>query len=309
MVNISYIDYKSFGRCVEVSNGTIDFVATLDFGPRIIRFGLVGGENEFYEDSDFQISLNSPEFKEKFGSDIGWRIYGGHRLWTSPEGNPRSYYPDNEPVMCVEIPNGVRLTPPPQKWTNLQTEIEITISGDNAVDVTHRLTNVGAWGCEAAIWALSVMAQGGLEVVPQPTLDTGLLHNRILAVWPYTKMNDSRVYWGDKYITLRQDKTADCVLKFGINSQHGYAAYFNHGNMFVKYFPVGGANYPDGGMSFETYTNNLMLEIESLGELRVIAPGECVSHTERWQLFGNVERPAVDDENGIAEILEKFLKI
>ena len=29
------------------------------------------------------------------------------------------------------------------------------------------------------------------------------------------------------------------------------------------------AKYPDGGVSFETYTNNIMLEFETLGELKI----------------------------------------
>ncbi|MEM2960208.1 MAG: hypothetical protein QXU67_01245, partial [Candidatus Bathyarchaeia archaeon] len=31
-------------------------------------------------------------------SDGFWRIYGGHRLWSSPEAKPRSYSLDNQPV-------------------------------------------------------------------------------------------------------------------------------------------------------------------------------------------------------------------
>jgi len=307
MITTKEITYGKFGRCVQVSNGTIDFVATLDLGPRIIRFGFCNGENELYEDIDNNLTNNNPEFKEKFESDEGWFIYGGHRLWSSPEAEPRSYYPDNEPVKYEEIPNGVRLTPPPQKWTNLQFEMELTISSENSVEVFHKITNIGAWHSEFAIWALTVMAQNGLEIVPLATKETGLLPNRKLAIWAYTNMADSRVNWGSKYVTVKQDPNADSAFKFGTNCEDGWAAYFNHGNLFVKRFPADGENYPDGGMSFETYTNQYIMEIESLGELKNVAPSESITHTEQWQLIKGVERPNSTDESTVAAIIEKYV--
>jgi len=307
MIKINEINYPNFGKCVEVSNGTIEFVATLDIGPRIIRFGFVGGENEFYEDVNQAVTLDRPELREKFASDKGWWIMGGHRLWNSPEAL-RTYYPDYDPVKYEEISNGVRLTPPPQKWTNLQNQMDVIITGDNSVEVIHRITNVGAYPTEFAVWALSVMAPGGLEVVPVPKYDSGFLGNCWLGLWPYTKMNDDRVYWGDKYITVKQDPNADCAFKFGISSEHGWAAYFNHGNVFVKYFDTNGKNYPDNGMNYETYTNPHFLEVESLGELKSFEPGETAEHTETWQLFKDVPRPSNNNETELAEVVKKYVK-
>ncbi|MCL2839053.1 MAG: DUF4380 domain-containing protein [Oscillospiraceae bacterium] len=308
MITIKEINYKNFGRCVEVSNGTIDFVATLDIGPRIIRFGFVGGENAFWEDIDRVITEPEPFTDADFGVDKKWYIYGGHRLWLSPEASPRTYYPEDEPVKYEKIADGtgVRLTPPPQKWTNVQNEIEIAITGDNSVEIKHFITNIGAYPSEFAIWALSVMAQNGKSVIPMPAWDTGLVSNRQMAIWPYTKMNDERVYWGDKYITLKHDVNVKRAIKFGINSEHGWAAYFNHGNMFVKRFPVDGKVYPDGGMSYETYANEHFFELESLGELKNVAPGETITHKEQWQLFADVPRPS-DDEGEIAAVVGKYI--
>jgi len=291
-ITIKEITYGKWGRCVEISNGVIDLVATLDFGPRIIRFGLVGGTNEFFEDSNDVLSQNGNSAFEIFGDEGYWHIYGGHRLWTSPEAMPRSYYPDNEPVNYTVIPNGVRLTPPPQAWNELQMEMEVTITDNGIVNVAHKITNIGAWEAEFAAWALTVMKIGGLEVIPQPNRDTDLLGNRIIALWPYTAMNDSRVNWGKDFITLRPSAQSKSAFKFGINNEHGLATYFNHGNLFIKrYSPIEDGNYPDGGVSFETYTNNTMVEIETLGELKKVKPNETVTHVETWELIANVSEP------------------
>jgi len=305
-VTVRKIEYGVWGNCVEVSNGNVDLVATLDIGPRIIRFGVCDGPNEFFEDKNDELNKNGNSAFDIYGDEGYWHIYGGHRLWTSPEAFPRSYYPDNEPVDCVEIENGVRLTPPPQAWNEIQTELVVVMNEDGVVTVTHNITNIGSWQQEFAIWALTVLKIGGLEVVPQPNKDTGLLGNRILALWPYTNMNDSRVSWGRDYITLRPSKSSKSAFKFGINNEKGFSVYFNHGNMFVKkYNHIDGGIYPDGGVSFETYTNNLMCEMETLGELKKVQPGETISHDETWNLIPNVSEPETNEE--IETIIKEYL--
>ena len=46
------------------------------------------------------------------------------------------------------------------------------------------------------------MAPGGKEVVPQGRRDTGLLPNRVVSLWPYSRLDDPRVHWGERYIFL-----------------------------------------------------------------------------------------------------------
>jgi hypothetical protein len=54
--------------------------------------------------------------------------------------------------------------------------------------------------------------------------------------------------------------------------------------------------YPDFGCSFETFTNNEFLEMETLGPLtKVPAEGE-VEQVEHWALYKNVELHELNDE-------------
>jgi len=310
-MEINEIQYGNWGKCISISNGSIELIATVDIGPRIIRFGKIGGENVMFEDtSDL---LNKEEckelFAEKFGAEKGvWHIRGGHRLWMSPEYLPRTYYPDNEPVKYEITANGVILTPPAQVWNQVQYEIEITMDEkEDKVSINHKITNIAPFNTEFSPWALTVLAQGGKEIIPQNTKDTGLLGNRLLALWPYTKMTDKRVFWGDKYITLRQDPNADSAFKLGMDSEHCWAAYLIHGDMFVKYYesnPDG--TYPDGGMNFETYTAKYFLEMETLGELKSVAPGETVSHKETWKYIKDVA-PVSDNDEEIQALVDKYI--
>lgn len=288
-VKVKKKEYKGWKNCIEVSNGIIDLIATTDVGPRIIRFGFVGKENEFYE-ADDQVGTT--------GGDE-WKIYGGHRLWHSPEEKPRTYELDNTKIEWEKKKNGIILEQPVEPWALIKKEIEISMSPDSPrVTVLHRLTNKGAWAVELALWALTVMAPGGKEIVPQVTRDTGLLPNRMISLWPYTKMNDPRVYWGEKYITLQQDPKTITTFKFGIPNEDGWAGYVNHGHLFVKQFPfIEDVIYPDfSGSSYETYTCGDFLEMESLTPLVLLEPEESISHTEVWTLYDNAEIPRTEDE-------------
>ncbi len=306
-VTVKSVTYGQWGNAVEISNGSVELVASLDFGPRILRFGFVGGENVFFEDTDRRIEEKGDSFK-KYGENAAWRIYGGHRLWTSPETSPRTYYPDNDPVKWEKVEGGVILRPDEERWTQTQKEIEIRLAADkNEVTVLHRITNTGAWPVQFAPWALSVMAAGGKVVVPHATRETGYLPNKIISLWPYSKMNDKRVYWGEKFIVLHQGP-GETPFKFGSNDEAGWAAYHNNGTLFIKYYnPVLDGNYPDYGVSFESYTCDHFIEVETLGELRTVQPQETVTHREVWNLFQGVELPE-RDEAAIERELGKFLK-
>lgn len=310
MIEVKETTYGSWGNCIKITNGTVELFATVDFGPRIIRYGKAGGVNVMFEDINDEINKNEcPDiFAEAFGAEKGvWHIRGGHRLWVGPEYLPRTYYPDNEPVEYKITKNGVILTPPLQVWNNLQYVIEIAMEEDGTVKLCHQITNKAPFASEFAPWALSVLAKDGFEVFPQPTKDTGFLSNRQMALWPYTRLTDDRVYWGDKYITLKQDKNAEVPFKVGINCDFGWAAYFLGGDMFVKRFDYNeNATYPDGGMNFETYTSHAFLEMESLGELKSVQPGETVCHNETWQYFIDVPCPGSDEEK-IDEIAKKYI--
>lgn len=297
-IEITKINYKNFGQCLKITNGIIEAVVTIDIGPRVIRFAFVNGENFFHEDIDRESAMSGEPLEAVFGKGSTWYAYGGHRLWLSPENLPLSYYPDNDPVKWNKIPGGIELLPPAQRVNDMQYRIELVMSEDKAsMSVKHYVTNLGSITQKRSLWSLTILRRDGMEVVPQPLLNTGLLANRVLAMWPYSDMSDNRVYWGKKYVTMRQDTGIKSAFKFGINNDRSWAGYFVNNGMFVKKYnhnPNG--NYPDYGVSFETFTNNLILEMETLSELTDITPGSTAFHSEDWSLINNVECPSANDE-------------
>ena len=87
-----------------------------------------------------------------------------------------------------------------------------------------------------------------------------------------------------------------------------WIGYLNNGALFVDASAMRTAHYPDGGCNFETFTNQDMLEMESLGPIVTLEPGKSVEHTEVWDLVGDVKdfRTAAEiDKNIKARVISK----
>ena len=256
-IDIKELEYENYGKCVSVSNGIIEAVVTVDLGPRFVRFGFCGEKNLFYNDLELKGSIYSEEFDELFGEGCKYYHYGGHRLWLSPESYPSTYYPDNEPVVYGILKDGVSFTPAKQRHNDMQLSFELMMS-ENATDimVVHSAKNCSKDEQTLALWAITMMNPGGLEIIPQNQGGSDLLPNRNLVLWPYTDLHDKRVHWGKQYITLRHDPAAEAgnCFKIGIDNLLGWAAYVNDGYAIIKRFVHNPrAAYPDFGASYETY--------------------------------------------------------
>lgn len=284
MVEVEEISFSGWDKCIKIANGTIELVATLEVGPRIIRFGFSNQDNEFAVDNGQLESVGGEE----------WNVYGGHRLWHAPEHEERSYLPDNDPVDYEKTEKGVRLIQPTQEKSKIQKEMEIEIDPtEPKVEVLHRLINRGLWEIELAPWALSVMSSGGKAIVPFSRGNPdSLLPDRSITLWPYTKLEDERLQLKNEFIFLNQNEKIEDPIKIGAMVKDGWIAYWNRHHLFVKRFEFDeDGNYPDVGCSVESYTNDFMLEFETLGPLEKMDPGDAVEHSESWELFDDVPEP------------------
>jgi hypothetical protein len=269
----------------------------MDSSPRIVRFNPIGQPNMF-ADLGNEL-LNTPH------GDFYFR--GGHRLWHSPEAMPRTYIPDHEGATVSEIPGGVRIDQPTETWTNIAKSIEIRLNPERAqVIVQHELRNDGPWDVELAPWALSMFRQGGVGIFPQPVGNTdpaGLLANRQVTIWPYTRVNDPRLIWRDDCLLIRANPALPPV-KIGYFNPHGWQGYWLDGILFIKHFdPQPGATFPDGGCNTETYCNHKFIELETLGALKKLAPGATVIHNETWEVYDQLDQPFIPAE--VVEFLSK----
>ena len=124
LLELKEIDFENYGKCVQLSNGVIDVVVTIDCGPRIVRFGFVGGENVLYNDLERKYKMQNAFMDDYYSEGAACYFYGGHRLWLAPEKMPESYFPDNDPVIYALLPDGVTFSSAKQKQNEVQTRLK-----------------------------------------------------------------------------------------------------------------------------------------------------------------------------------------
>ena len=274
-----------FGKVLSLCAGGIKLSVTTDIGPRVIFYGKEGGENILFEDINDEVNkpeeLMDPVLKGKGG----WHIYGGHRLWKSPEYMD-TYYPDNAPVKTEILPNGAVFTAPVELTTGLEKSVKITMDEKGVATLEHKFVNKGEkQTTPIAMWALTVMDGGAEAHLPLDTSDTAFLPNRNIVHWCYNKVDDRRLKISDDDIVIGFDKSVPHPLKVGTMNTLGYVFAFTKAGKFTIKLPApDGGVYPDFSCNVESYTYNLFTEIETLSSLFTLKPGESRTHTEVWSL-------------------------
>jgi hypothetical protein len=285
-LGVEKLAYAGWPNCYRLTDGEVELVVTTDVGPRIIRYGFVGGQNLFWEN----------QYQAGKSGEAYWQMRGGHRLWVAPEIVLVTYALDNGPIDGRITENSVAVA----QRAPIQKEMIITLLKDGRVEILHALKNCGNEVVQLAAWPVSVMAQGGLAIAAFPkrcSHEESFLPTNPLVMWAYTDFSDNRWMFTHRYVMLRQNTAVSRPQKAGLFNECTFAAYLLGTELFVKQCrATREATYPDFGSSFEMFTNNDFLELETLGPLVRLAPGESTTHTEHWSLHRGVQFESLCDD-------------
>ena len=279
--------------CVSLQNDFIELLVTKSIGPRIISLRLPGGKNLFAELPD-SISQR-PDGKD-------YHFYGGHRLWISPEDPIRSYGMDDKPVEINPLEGGLSIRKAVEPESGFEKTLQLKLHPDRSrVTISHKLTNRSEHIVECAVWAITQFLTGGVAILPQSQIDTGLLPNRIISLWPYTDVSTSRLHLGNQFVLIQAEM--DTPFKIGFANPRGWLAYWLNGTLFVKraaYDPQ--RQYGDFNSSSECYCNQDFLELETLSPLELVKPGMTITHQETWDLYSDIAKP--ENESAVQKLVE-----
>ena len=303
-MNPEIISYHGWHNTLRLANEDMELFVTTDVGPRILVYKTPLGENVL------------KTFDEQLGSsgELEWRIRGGHRLWLAPEDPTLSYHLDNGPAAWRydSFSGEVVVESVQDAPQRIRKTLGILFAAQGSrVSLRHTVVNEGDQPIMLAVWALTVMQAEGLEIIPQPPLGEhprDLLPNRGIVLWAYSDLSDLRLTLGSRFWLLRQ--AADYPpIKIGLAHRERWIAYVLGETLYLKIFEYDPtAAYPDGGCNFETFTDSEMLEIESLGPLVTLQPGESTDHHETWHLFPLTDQLVIDSEEALAEWIAPFLE-
>lgn len=248
----------------------VDYLTTI--GPRIIAL--------YAKQANLELLVQTP--------DIHWPtphgeyyLYGGHRVWKAPEDS--FYNCPEDHVTIITDKDRVTLRSSVD-GSGLQKEISFCLD-ENRVLLTHQITWHGQEPIELAPWTITQLPLGGVAILPQSDIPAGSMPTRSLAVWPYASIADLRLELHDELI-LVYGSADEKVFKAGSYNPFGWAAYLLDKVLFVKRFPVSDfRTLPDMGSNVEVFVWDSYLELETLGKLTSLNPGESVIFEETWEVI------------------------
>jgi hypothetical protein len=298
-VTITKNDYHGWPNSYRVTNGLIEAQVVTDVGPRIVELRSAGGPNLLHTRAAELGRSGEPQ----------WTFRGGWRLWLAPERTETTYALDNA-ACTVEVIDGstLQVTGPVQPAAGVQKRIAVSLDAATPrLRVRSDIRNVSDHPLTYAAWSLPVLRRGGRAFVP---LDVGPLTAfdaiRRLILWSYTGIADPRYRFGDRLIEIDHARVTapppgqtgrrDDESKIGVDSAQGWVAYLLHDTLFLKRFAHDArGEYPDGGSTIEVYSSHEFLELEHLGPLTTIQPGEAIVFVEDWWIFRDARIPAATD--------------
>jgi hypothetical protein len=259
-------------------------------GPRIIRL----------YSKQAGVELLAPSFEKHWTTPHGeYYLYGGHRIWKAPE---EPFYNCPEDNVCV-VKECERVTLQNRvDASGLQKEISFRLD-ENRVRLMHRLLWHGTEPIELAPWTITQVMLGGVAILPQSGVREGSAPTRSLAIFPYSNLTEPRLELHDD-VVLVHGIAAQNFFKVGSYNSLGWAAYLLEKVLFIKHFPVGDfRRLPDMGSNAEVYVHDEYLELETLGELVWLKPGEAVTFEETWEVIPGAYSV---DVNGARAIIKQL---
>lgn len=260
---------------VRLTAGSIQATVATGFGPRVIGFGAANGPNLFAELSNAGIDL--PDGRR-------FVFHGGHRLWVAPEEPARTYEPDADPVEIAETTAGLVVAQSTTTADGLVKSLELSAVGEATLEVRNVITNRSTDDVAVVPWAITQLAPGGIGILPHgiPGAD-GPQASTMLVGWPYTDLADPGLHIETDLVLVATDRSTP--TKIGTDLQRGWLAYVMGERVFVKRANhVEGAYFVDRGAAAQIYCDGSFIELETLGPLQTLAPGDAATLVETWTL-------------------------
>lgn len=284
-LNVKEIESEQFGNCVQINYETMEILVTLDYGPRIISVRNNNGINPIYNEIDPTLEKNH-----------------GHKMRITLDKSTNGIYCDNSPVRYSPMAEGVRFVQTITEPVQLEVIMDVYFSEDGDLTVEHSVFNKSKEEVKLSIYTETPFISDGFVFIPQGTVITPERPSRIITLWDECKWSDSRLFIGDRYVTVHSDNNTGDVprLKIGVNDTEGIVGFIGKkANFIKKYTHNRNALYPFYNCSAFATENNGYLSIQMTSPFYLIEPDEAARHIEVWKLTDNTFPCEYNNEDNI----------
>jgi hypothetical protein len=284
MEGTGHTDYFGHKNCIVLENADTRVVLTGEGGGRVLEYAFKG-KNSMY------LSPTQKGWTWDKSQEPPWEGPTGGRTDIGPEttipAHPELWLGDWQAE--ITGPRQARLTSVEDGPTGVQLirEFRLAETGSH-LSCTQIMRNVSdehkSWGH----WSRTFAPGGGIVVIPLSKTSRFPQHYIRYGPGPVMNFqpNDANIRQRDGYLEVLGTPEQ---AKLGMDSMEGWFAYLmHHDQMFVKRYRT----YPDrvyGEMAALTisiwYYKNEMCELEPIGPLEDLDPGEAAAFVEDWYLL------------------------
>ena len=272
--------YHGWADCIWLGNGIVELVVVPQIG-RILRYGFVGKANVLFENAALQGRMHADAWN---GAD--WLNFGGDKLWPAPQsvwGFPPDPQIDGRPQQVEILPGPrVRLVSQASESYGIRFEREIALDRAGAgITITNTMRNVSSTPRTWGVWQITQLADPTVAVMPRSR--TGRMPAGFHVIQPPEK---GAVQADRNEVRFRRSPRVPG--KIGGDARGGWLAADVGADRFTCSTAVEpNATYCDGGCPLEIWSNPdplKYMELELLGPVRTLGPGETATLVVRWNL-------------------------
>lgn len=303
ITKVEKITYRGWVDSYRLTSGAFSIVVVPEIGGRIMEYS-VNGKNVIWE--------NSEEFGQAYPVSKEWHNYGGHKTWIAFK-DKRVWPPD--PLLdfgkaSVEVLKGssgkivLRIYGAASLKSGVTFTKEISMHDSGEVRITHRMHNISPHNVSYSIWNVTQVDSPQYIVFPinkHSKFPQGVTD---LESIPRKK---GQVQLKDGLCIIRFTRDS---CKLGSDTDGKWMLMLRDNLAYMKTFSpiINGAKYPDGGCCVEIYADPTYpyMEMELLGPVLNLRPGEHSELEEKWHLFELIQ--PVSCENSITESINQLRK-
>jgi hypothetical protein len=279
--------YHGWNDAIWLDNGKVEAVVVPSIG-RVMQFRFKGEGDVLWENESMRghpMPVNPWSTPGSFGGDKTWPA--PQSVWNWP---PPDVF-DSSPLSVAVDGNSVMLTSPTSPRFGIRTErkIQLDAAKPQMRIVTTYYKESGP-AVEVGVWVITQARDPERVFIPIPS--KSMFPEGLASLWKLPAQ------YGDIKTGLI-GLSRDPKESHKIGNDSGTIVWVGKEHSLRIDCPrIAGAKYPDEGCSMELYTNldpAKYVELETLGPLKTLRPGDTLSATNTYTLFHRTEKtPAAD---------------
>lgn len=262
------IPYAGWNNCIHLTNTVCEAVITTEVGPRIVRYGKVGGPNLLYLD---EFAAGQTEETKT------WRAYAGHSFDAFVDGDC-FLPPENVPVGYTL--GADRIDFDTVAFGDVSKTVSIRMCRRGGLEIKQTVTNTSDAPRRVTIQGNTLLPSGGVAAMP-------------LTAAPVNGQGRPELKQGKALSLIEPDQVYPSEFEVAGLADELWCGYFHQGQLFIMTSPaMEGVYANDVNVSFSA--NPRRVKISSYSPEISLAPGESLTHTEVWNIFDQLPRPETE---------------